>query len=136
MENKEQVEKVLFDIEHIYLPRYLYKLNTHSMKVFNSFNDIEYMYRVINKVADKNNLNVNSNIQKLYKSSVSRDLADSDEDLRKDKWLYNHYASKQFNNCIRLYIILKDLLKVVENDFTMELNFYNNVYLSTKEDVD
>ena len=132
METKEQVQKALFNIENFDLPRYLYKLNIHSMKVFNSHYDIEYMYKVIQKIADKSNLEINLKVKELYESSISREIADKITDK---KWFLDEYANHQFNNFVRMYILLKDLLKVVENDFTLELNFYNNTYFSKKADV-
>lgn len=132
METKEQVQKALFNIENFDLPRYLYKLNTHSMKVFNSHYDIEYMYKVIQKIADKSNLEINLKVKELYESSISREIAD---EIKDKKWFLDEYANHQFNNFVRMYILLKDLLKVVENDFTLELNFYNNTYFSKKADV-
>lgn len=135
METKEQVEKALFDIENFSMPRYLYKLESNSMKIYNTFYEIEYMYNVIRKVAEKNNLIINENVKKLYETSISRETADSNKNLNKIYSMREEYSNLQFKNYVKLYILLKDLLKHLENDFTLILNFYNNTYFSRKEDI-
>lgn len=134
METKEQVQQELSNIKSLYLPRYLYKLDTHSMKVFNTYSDIEYMYEVIKKVADRSNLVLTHKVTDLYESSISREVAERDDSLLRVYLMQEQYTNIQFNNYVRLYILLKDLLKHIDDDFRLERNFYNNTYFMNKEE--
>lgn len=127
---KEKILKIVNTIENLYLSRYLYKLETKSMKIYNTYNEIQIMYDFINKIAEKNNLIVRDNVRDLYENSISREQAESD--LHNLFWVRTDMANVQFNNYVRLHIILKGLLDCVDDDLTLNRNFYNNTYLASK----
>ena len=130
--NKSDIEKMVFNTENFEMPYFLYKLTKKSMKVFNTHERIEYMYNFIEKVADKNNLIITNNLSNLYYSSKSRDYVD--ENIVTLRFNWNIHLETQYSSYFKMFVILKDLLKVLDNDLSLMTNFYNNAYFMTKED--